>query len=71
MKYSSTIKFIIHDWATNYLQHDGKFNYSHYGQNKGIPMEFDSFDDGWAWIDENIKSDDDESVDLWVIKNET
>ena len=51
-------KFIIQDWASNYLQHDGKFNFSAYGANKGVPMEFDSYDDAWDFIFENYKDDE-------------
>jgi hypothetical protein len=48
------MKYIIQDWACNTLQTTGKFNFGAYGQNKGSPMTFQSFEDGWAWIDENI-----------------
>lgn len=43
-------KYVIQDWASNYLQHNGKFNLSAYGANKGVPMEFDSTDDAWEYL---------------------
>ncbi len=56
--------FIIQDWASNTLQHDGKFNFGKYGKDMGVPMEFQSFEDALEWIDTNIS--DDEKEDLYV-----
>ncbi len=44
------MKYIVKDWASNVLQHNGKFNFSAYGANNGVPMLFDSFDDAWAYL---------------------
>lgn len=53
-------QYIITDWASNVLQHTGKFNFSAYGADCGVPILFDSFDDGWDWIFENIDSEEDQ-----------
>lgn len=58
-------KFIIKDWASNFLQKDGTFNRSRYGAFKGIPKTFKSFEDGWDWISENIE-DEEVHQDLYV-----
>lgn len=43
-------KFRIQDWAGNVLDYRGKFLKSELA----VPMAFDSFEDGWGWIYENI-----------------
>lgn len=58
-------QYIITDWASNVLQHNGKFNFSAYGADCGVPMLFDSFDGGWDWIFENIKKEENQD-ELYV-----
>lgn len=58
-------KYVIQDWASNYLQHNGKFNFSAYGANKGTPMEFDSFDDACEYIYQNYA--DEECFDYFFV----
>lgn len=58
--------YLICDWASNVLQYNGKFNFSAYGANKGSPMEFKTFEDGWEYIYQNFKEEDYE--DLYVDK---
>ena len=58
-------KYIIQDWASNTLQHNGQFNRGCYGQDKGVPMIFESFEDGWDWIYTNVK-DEEAYQDLYV-----
>lgn len=43
-------KFIIEDWAGNILDFKGKFQLPQLS----VPMEFESFDDAWEYIDSNI-----------------
>lgn len=50
-------QFIIIDWASNVLQHNGKFNFSSYGSNKGSPMIFKTFDDAWEWVYQNVNDE--------------
>jgi hypothetical protein len=54
--------FIIQDWASNTLQFNGKFNFGAYGENKGSPMEFKSFDDAIEWMDQNVSEEDRENL---------
>lgn len=58
------MKYTITDWATNYLQFNGKFNFSAYGQNKGVPMEFNSFYEACEYLDLNF--DDETREDLYI-----
>lgn len=54
-------QYLIQDWAGNILNHKGYFQ----PKNLAVPMTFDSFDDGWSWIYENV--DDEEAYqDLYV-----
>lgn len=55
-------KFIIEDWAGNILDFKGKFKLPQLA----VPMEFDSFDDAWEYIDSNINEDNHE--DIFVIE---
>jgi len=57
--------FIIQDWASNTLQHNGKFNFGTYGSDLGVPMEFESFDDAWDWL--YIKFPDQECFDDYFV----
>ncbi len=49
------MKYIIHDWASNIM-----FN--------GI--EFNSFEDGWEYVFENIE-DEEEYQDIYVVEKES
>ena len=42
--------FLIKDWSGNILDYKGKFQLPCFA----VPMEFESFEDGWDWIIENI-----------------
>jgi len=46
-------QFIIVDWAGNVLNFKGRFTNAWHS----VPMLFDSFDDGWEWILENMAHD--------------
>ena len=46
-------QFIIVDWAGNVLNFKGYFQF----WQTVSPMLFDSFDDGWEWILENMAHD--------------
>lgn len=46
-------KFIIEDWAGNILDFKGKFKLPQLS----APMEFESFDAAWEYIDSNINED--------------
>ena len=59
------MKYAITDWASNYLQYNGKFNFSAYGKNKGVPMEFETFEDGWEYLYE--KFPDEECFDDYYV----
>jgi hypothetical protein len=58
-------QYVIIDWASNYLQYTGKFNFYAYGANKGVPMLFKDFESAWGWIYENIQ-DEEMYQDLFV-----
>ena len=60
-------KYIITDWASNVLQYTGKFNFSAYGANKGVPMEFESLEDAQEYI-EDMKLDKDDDLYVEVLK---
>lgn len=49
----SKSQYCIQDWASNFLQRNGRFNQSAYGAWSGDVMLFDSFDDAWEYIDVN------------------
>lgn len=49
--------YMIKDWAGNLLNHNGHF----VAPNLAAAMQFDSFDDAWEWIYQNIP--DNESYD--------
>lgn len=52
-------KYIIQDWASNTLQHNGKFNRAAYdSKNVGSPMKFITFEDAWDWIYTNIPDEE-------------
>jgi hypothetical protein len=52
-------QWIIVDWAGNYLQYTGKFNFSAGGAWTGSPMVFDSQDDGFDYMEgHNIDCED-------------
>ena len=55
-------KFIIEDWAGNILDFKGQFKLPQLS----VPMEFESFDDAWEYIDLNI--DEDCHDDVFVIE---
>lgn len=57
------MKYIIEDWAGNVLSHKGFFGPSYLV----TPMQFVSFEDGWSWIYENIK-DEDEFENVFVLE---
>jgi hypothetical protein len=40
------MKYIIEDWAGNKLHYNGKF----VRPELAVPMEFESFEDGWGFI---------------------
>ena len=44
-------QWVIIDWAWNYLQHTGKFNFSAGGHMTGVPMIFETQDDGFEYMD--------------------
>jgi hypothetical protein len=46
-------QWVIIDWAWNYLQHTGKFNFSSGGTNHGSPMTFSTQDEGFEFMDNN------------------
>lgn len=46
-------QWIIKDWAGNLLDFKGYFK----NPQLAVPMQFDSFDDAWEWIDTNIEED--------------
>ena len=60
--------YIIKDWASNVLQYNGKFNFSSYGANYGVPMEFNSFDDAWEWL--YCQFPNEECFDDYFVENE-
>jgi hypothetical protein len=53
-------QFIIVDWAGNILNFKGYFQL----WQMASPMLFDSFDDGWAWISENMAHDQHDTVEV-------
>lgn len=55
-------KFIIEDWAGNVLDFKGKFKLPQLS----VPMEFESFDAAWEYIDSNI--DEGSHEDVFVIE---
>lgn len=44
-------QWVIIDWAWNYLQHTGKFNFSAGGALTGSPMVFPTQEDGFEYMD--------------------
>ena len=51
--------WVIIDWAWNYLQYTGKFNFSAGGANTGAPMIFETQEDGFEYMDtHNIDYDE-------------
>ena len=58
-------KYIITDWASNVLQYNEKFNFSAYGTNKGVPMEFKSFDDAQEYIEDMKLEDEDLTIEVY------
>lgn len=48
------VKFVIQDWAGNFLQYTGKFQFGAYGKLPGVPMEFQSWDDAEDWLSEKL-----------------
>lgn len=58
-------KYIITDWASNVLQYNEKFNFSAYGANKGVPMEFKSFDDAQEYIEDMKLEDEDLTIEVY------
>lgn len=52
--------FFIQDWDGNILSFDGYFK----RPQLAVAMEFESFDDGWEYIDINFPQEDHE--DLYV-----
>lgn len=57
--------FIIQDWAGNTFQYNNKFNFGSHGTEKGVPLEFQSFEDAWEYIYENW--DEEFYDDLFVV----
>jgi hypothetical protein len=57
--------FIITDWCSNVLQYNGKFNFSAYGADTGVPMKFKTFDDAWEYLHEKY---DDESLEEFHVE---
>ncbi|NDD55653.1 hypothetical protein EBZ39_17605 [bacterium] len=49
---ASKEQFIIQDWASNTLQHTGKFNFGCYGKVLGVPRTFESWDEAEAYLSE-------------------
>ena len=58
-------QYIITDWASNVLQYNEKFNFSAYGVNKGVPMEFKSFDDAQEYIEDMKLEDEDLTIEVY------
>lgn len=44
-------QWVIIDWSWNYLQYTGKFNFSAGGHMTGVPMVFNSQEDGFEYMD--------------------
>lgn len=42
--------YIIIDCFNNALQYNGKFNFSAYGSDFGVPMEFNDIEDAYDYI---------------------
>lgn len=60
-------KYIITDWATNILQHNGRFNFSAYGAWTGSPMEFKTQDDAEEYLNKMLGDDqEDERGDYYI-----
>lgn len=55
-------KWIIKDWAGNVLDFKGNFKLPQLA----VPMNFDSFDDAWEWIDINVEED--AHCDVFAVK---
>jgi len=60
-------KYIIQDWASNTLQYTGKFNFGNYGNERGVPKTFKSFDDAVEYLD--LKYSEEECEDLYIEEN--
>jgi len=56
------MKYKLQDWAGNVLDFRGYFRIS----DLAVPMQFESFDDGWDWILEN--GDENTLEDYYVIE---
>ncbi|NBW19804.1 MAG: hypothetical protein EBR82_68710 [Caulobacteraceae bacterium] len=54
---ASKEQFIIQDWASNTLQHTGKFNFGCYGKELGVPMFFESWEDAESYLHELLGDD--------------
>ena len=57
-------KYIIQDWASNTLQYTGRFNFGSYGNERGVPKTFKSFDDAAEYLDLNYTEN--EREDLYI-----
>jgi len=57
-------KYIIQDWTSNTLQYTEKFNFGSYGNERGVPKTFKSFDDAAEYLD--LKYSEEERQDLYV-----
>ena len=52
-------KFYIQDWAGNVLDHKGFFKRPHLA----VAMTFNSFDDAWGWIYDQLDKMSDDELD--------
>jgi len=57
------MRYLIKDWAGNILDFRGRFMLPQFA----VPMEFQTFDDGWDWICTNI-DDETKHEDLYVLE---
>ena len=56
--------FKISDWAGNILDINGRF----LRPSIVIPMPFATFEEGWAWIRENVPDEDNAHDDVEVVR---
>lgn len=66
---SKKTTFVIQDWAANFLQFNGKFNFSAGGASQGVPMTFASRDDAEDYLIELLGENYDEERSEYYVEN--